>query len=257
MSNEDRYYYITPLLSDRQLPRLMKWNETFNLTVEENVEWRQCFELTSLKSGDKDTEKPKSDKYTRYKPVIRETFLDHYSLALKYLHETALDEGEFYLYEHSNRWFEILYFSKDEKQRRSIEIDFRDFIDNLWLMFLCVPGHSGRPSARKKAVAIPVDRFKQFLNLTIQYLYDPDSLAVYLGDYIKNFKQLIKGDTKIEGFIISGEKATENILNQLEARKDYLEKRLIENDSDSVNERLKLRGELEGIGYAIKVVKSS
>jgi hypothetical protein len=43
--------------------------------------------------------------------------LDYHNLALKYIHKTVLDDGEFYLCQHSKAWFEALYFSKNDKQR--------------------------------------------------------------------------------------------------------------------------------------------
>jgi hypothetical protein len=39
-------------------------------------------------------------------------------------------------------------------------------------------------------------------------------------------------------------------------RKNSIAKRLIENDDDSATERIKLRGELEGIDYAIQAMKA-
>jgi len=41
---------------------------------------------------------------------------------------------------------------------------------------------------------------------------------------------------------------------QLEKRKKEIEKRLIENDQDSKDIRLQLRGELEGINYSLKII---
>jgi hypothetical protein len=94
------------------------------------------------------------------------------------------------------------------------------------------------------------------LNLTIQYLNDSESLLILLEEYIKNFRLLASGNERIEGLIISTSKSFEEILNQLDLRKQSLEKRLIQNDSDSTIERAKLRGELDGIGYSIKTILS-
>ena len=61
----------------------------------------------------------------------------------------------------------------------------------------------------------------------------------------------------MEDFIISGERSFEAVLTQLQSRKEYLQKRLIENDDDSATDRLKLRGELEGVTYAINVINEN
>lgn len=256
MAFENKYYYITYPSSQRHLAEVVKWNESFTIEVVENVDFRQVIDL-SINKLQKNISKPVSDKFKKVKPVIKEIFLDHYTLALKFIHETDIDDGEFYLSKKSKCWYVIEYYSKNEKEKRKIEIDFRDSIEDLWLMFRCTPGFNGRPFARKNASPITDVLFKQFLNLTIQFFYDPDSLNTFLNDYIKNFYKLCKGETKIEGFIISAEKSFQMISDQLASRKEYLEKRLIENDKDSSLDRIKLRGELEGILYSLKVINSN
>jgi hypothetical protein len=257
MASESKYYYITYPSSVRELPEVMKWNESFTLAVEENVDFRQVIDLSINKLANKNSVKPVSDKHKKVKPIITEIFLNHYTLALKFIHETDIDDGEFYLSKKSSDWYIIEYYSKNEKERRKTEIDFRDSIEELWLRFSCTPGFNSRPYSRKKASPITGVQFKQFLNLTIQFLYDSDSLTTFLNDYLKNFYRLCEGDTKIEGFIISAEKSFQIISAQLTSRKEYLEKRLIENDADSTLDRMKFRGELEGILYAMNVINAN
>jgi hypothetical protein len=259
MAKEAKYYYTRHdvKFASRQQPHLSKWLPEFTLDVEENVDWRQCIQLDIYKLNRKDSIKPASDEFAKVKPVIKEIFLSHYTLALKFIHEAPIDEGEFYIYQRSKDWYQVNYFSKNEKEKLNIKIDFRDGIEDLWLQFTCFPGHKERPECRKKANLITEEKFRQFLNLTIQFFYDPDSFPVFLEDYIKNFRLLCEGDNKIEGFIISAEKSFEAIFQQLELRKEYIEKRLIENDADSTLDRAKLRGELEGINYAIKTINSN
>jgi hypothetical protein len=117
-------------------------------------------------------------------------------------------------------------------------------------------GHKERPGFRKSGKAITIDKFMQFLNLNLQFLYDSDSLLIFLEDYLKNFYSLIDEKSHIDGFIVSAEKQFADILEQLSTRKNHIEKRLIEVDTDSSFERAKLRGELDGIEYAIKTVMS-
>lgn len=62
--------------------------------------------------------------------------------------------------------------------------------------------------------------------------------------------------TSIDGFIINAEKQFSDILVQLNSRKNYIEKHLIEVDTDSNVDRAKLRGELDGIEYAVKTIMS-
>jgi hypothetical protein len=75
--------------------------------------------------------------------------------------------------------------------------------------------------------------------------------------YLKNFYGLAAGEKKIEPFILRSEKSFDGVLEQLETRKKNIEKRLIEVDKDSESDRIRLRGEIDGINYAISTVKSS
>ncbi len=52
--------------------------------------------------------------------------MNHYTLTLKFIHETDIDNGEFYLFKNSSDWYVVEYYSKNEKDRCKIEIDFRD-----------------------------------------------------------------------------------------------------------------------------------
>jgi hypothetical protein len=236
---------------------LVKWDDEVTVTVNEYVESSQVIGADLLKLGQKDCYRPKSDKYDKYKPVIKELFLQYYNLAVKCLYEQTMDDGEFYINKRGKYWFEVLYFSKDEKKKSSIQISFSDRIDDFSIGVNTGYGHYGRPRARKEGKAITDEQFKLFLNLTIQYLYDCDSLLVHMDDYIRNFLKLCDGEKKIDSLVLSDRKTIETIISQLEARKEYLERRLIENDNDHVNDRVKLRGELEGIAYAMKVVRTS
>lgn len=256
MAFENKYYYIKYPSSQRQLPEVVKWNESFTIEVAENVDFKQIIDL-SINKLQKNISKPVSDKFKKVKPIIKEIFLDHYKLALKFIHEVDIDDGEFYLSKKSKDWYVIEYYSKNEKEKRKIEIDFRNSIEDLWLMFRCIPGFNGRPFARKNASPITEVQFKQFLNLTIQFLYDPDSITTFLNDYIKNFYSLCQGNMEIKGFIISAEKSFQIISDQLASRKEYLERRLIDNDKDSALDRMKFRGELEGISYAMNVITAN
>jgi hypothetical protein len=259
MLTEDKYYYSKDV-SDfgRQRPsQVIKWSPVFSVEVEENVDFHQHITLLILKGNQKDSSKPKSDKYTKIRPIIREVFLSHFNLALKFIYETAISDGEFYLYQRSKDWWQVKWFSSNEKEKTTIEIDFRDSIEDLWLTFYCIPGHKKRPEFRKNAKPIEIEKFKQFFNLTAQFFNDPDSFTILLQDYIKDFRILCESDREIKGLLISSEKAFEKILQQLEDRKTFIESRLISSDHDSQIDRAKMRGELEGINYAKKVIKMS
>jgi hypothetical protein len=172
MSYESKYYYISEVpvaYSSRRTPRLEKWNCNFSVEVDENVDFQQCITLSIDKLLEKSIPKTKSTKFEKVRPIIKEIFLKHYSLAIKYIAEEEIGEGEFYLYRHSKYWFQIAYFSKDEKHKQNIQIDFRDSIEDLWLTINSSQGHKRRPDFRKNGQPITVDQFKQFLNLLFNF----------------------------------------------------------------------------------------
>lgn len=227
MNRKDKYYYINRTSFGRNAlhtRRLVRWNPNFEVAVDEEVDHYQYINLSINSLNQGDVAKPVSTEYEIVKPVIKETFFDHYILALKYIHETNTDEGEFYSISHSKDWFIIRLYSKDEKNKEQIEIDFRNNVEGLWLSIYATKSHKHRPTSRKNGVAIEPTKFRQFLNLTIQFLRDPDSYLIFLEDYIKGFVLLSEGKDKLESFLNVARKSFENVLSQLTRRKENLEK---------------------------------
>lgn len=258
MLDEDKYYYIKRVNIDLNWGRdskVVKWHPEYQVDVDEEVEYYQYISVCVNKLGQKGIEKPSSSKYEKVKPIIREIFLEHYSLAVRNFQEYENNEGECYIHHNSKDWIVIRYFSINEKQKLSIEIDFRNSIDDLWLMIHREHGHKHRPTARKNGTAISLDDFHQFLHLTAGFLSDSDSFLVFVEDYIKNMRRLSEGEEKITGLLFSSEKSFETIIEQLNKRKKAIEMRLIDNDADPANERANLRGELKGIDYAISTIE--
>jgi hypothetical protein len=189
--------------------------------------------------------------------VLQGIFLDHYRLALKNISRVTIDAGEFYVIKQSNQWFEAFYYSPDEKNKHTIHIDFRDSITDLWLMITSSRGYYRRQFARKDGTPVSIEEFKPILNLTLKFLYDHESYLIYLDSYLKSFYNLVGGTETVvvQDFQFTEENAINNILLQLENRKATIEKRLIEEDNDTNIDRVKLRGELEGIVFSINSIK--
>ncbi len=260
MSKADKFFLVTPKnlgISSNRFPKIVRCSSLFTVEVDENVDFRQYVTLSIDKLAAQNYSLPKSDEFTKVTPIIRETFLEYYSLALKYIHETIVEEGEFYFQNRSKGWIQIEYFSKNGKDKLNMAIDFRDNIEDLWLTLYCTPGHKGRPGYRKNGNPTTIYLFRQFLNLTIKFLYDSDSYSIFLEDYIKTFYSLFNGDGNVEDFVLDKDKSVEKILEQLNIRKQNIEKRLIENDNDGISERSRLRGELDGILYAIRTIQTN
>jgi len=258
MEESSRYYYVTPKNSDyssRHFPRVINWNQNFYIEVDENVEFRGYIELYVGKFAEEMVDKPKSSAYEKVRPILKEIFLDHYLLALKLLNKIEVTEGEFYLISHSTDWFQVEYYSIDRKQK-NIRIDFRNSVDSLWLMLMGSSSLRSRATARKNGLPITATQFKQILDLTMKYLFDADSLKVLLLNYIKSFKRLTEGEVDFEIFKIDNDQLFKKIVDRLIQRKQTIEQRLIENDDDPESDRIKMRGEIDGINYALDTIKT-
>ena len=254
MELEDKYYYVNSKMN-RQGNSLVKWNERFTIDVSEEYEWKQYIEVYLLKYKDK-PEKPKSESYQKVRPILKELFEDHYDGALRFIAKTNIEEWEHYIIKIDKKRIRIeAYSTKESNTIGSISITLLNDIEDVDFTIFASRDLKGRPQARKHGTLITYEHFKQALNLTLQYLSDHESLLVYHEQFCNNFFQIVNGNAnKVELFDISAEKSFKQIILQLEKRKKEIEKRLIENDQDSKDIRLQLRGELEGINYSLKTI---
>lgn len=257
MSTESKYYYkksVDTYSSSRWGPELLKWNKSYFVEVDEDLEYNQRIQVYIEKFKGNGYSKPKSSEYEKVRPVLEELFLDYYNLAIRRITSTNFEDGEIYLIKHNESWYEIEYYSLDEKVSKRFKIDFRDSVEVLDLSIINAHGHKGRHNARKKGILIKNEEFKLFYNLSLKFLSDSYSYKIYLDPYVKSFYNLVKGDNVIAGFDVSAEKTFKDIIAQLEERKSTIEKRLIESDQDTSEDRIKLRGELDGINYSISTI---
>lgn len=232
-----------------------KWNELVYIEVFENYEWIQYIDAYILKFKDKN-EKPKSGPYQKVRPVLKELFEDHYQGALRFVSKKEFDDWEYYITRYTKTWIEIeAYSSEKSKTKGNIKLDLRDAVEDLYFTVYSSNELRGRPGARKNGTPITYELFSQFFKASMQFLSDHESYLIYYEQLIENFKKLASGEEKtIENFDISAERAFKDIVEQLDKRKKAIEQRLIENDQDSKEARLKLRGELEGINYSLKTI---
>jgi len=224
---EDKYFFsklTDTWWSSGSIPAIFRWSKYHLIEIEEDVESCQYINCSFDKFKSGHHEKPVSDDRRNVRSIIKEVFLSHYNLAVKILSEIELDDGEFYIRKHGMTWYEMIYFSKDEKEQRQIKIDFEDNIQLFNVLISSKRGYKGRPQYRKTAMAISKEKFMLFLNCTLQFLYDSDSYYIFMEDYKRKFLQILDEDSKFEGFILSADKSFEKILNQLLLRKDSIKK---------------------------------
>jgi hypothetical protein len=257
MAEESQFYYLTPkgrLTSLNNKSFLIKWNKTYYVTIEESGNENQCLSVSVEKFADNESEPPTSNKFEKVKSILEDVFNDNYYYGLRCISATKITNGEYYIVEHSKNYLEIKCYPKEEKNSQSVIISFLDSIEDLSITIDTSQRFKGRLNARNHGTAIPFRKFKQFLNLTLKFFSDQNSYNIYLDTYLKNFKNLIQGKEPVGGFDISSEKAFKNIIEQLETNIATIEKKLIEKDNLSKNERAILRAEMKALKYAIKTI---
>ncbi|WP_289054304.1 hypothetical protein [Carboxylicivirga marina] len=251
-----KYYYCSDKskFSNRTNPQLIKWNELYYITINEAIDHSQYFSVT-VEKLERNLEKPKSSKYESVKPIIEDVFNDYYFNSLRYISEVNYKNGEFYIIKNNQKSIHLEHYCDVNKTRRHVKLDIYNNIEDLWITLKHDSLFGGRPGARKNGTPITHNEFQQYVNLTLKFLSDPNSYKIYLENFIDNLYKLTNGDDIIDDFDMSATRAFRNILKQLDQRKVYIEKQLIDNDELTKLDRVKLRGELDGIKYGIKTVK--
>lgn len=261
MATENKYYYVKPKANQysnrSQTPFISLWNKKYVIYIDEPVDYSQYLDLSVDKLQGEDFPKPKSSEYESVKPILQELFEDYHTAVISgYNKYSFYDENEYYLVKHSKTWYEIVSFNPGGSDRESFKIDFRDSIEELWLTINKSRSFKSRPSARKNGELIKKERFLQFYNLTMIYISELESILIQSKEFIKNIYSLIDNNEKTISFNLTTKQSFNDLLENLSKRKKALEKRLIENDTDSKITRTKIRGEIDGVKYAINAIKT-
>ena len=257
MKKDYKYFYETNTVRDWSCVK--KWNGTYIVEVKEDVEYEQYIDLSFSKFPNAFFPRPKTSKFEKIRAILKEIFLDHYNLALKLLNKDISETGEFYLLQQSKDWYYIYYFSDDNAMKKSISIDFRNFMDYMYLTIHGEPNFRSRKGARNNGTAITYTHFMQIFRLILKFLYDSDSYDIYQDDFTKNFFLLVQSDEyeDIPDLMFSTDESFKEILERISRRKRKIEKRLIEKDDDTELDRARLRGEIDGLHYALKTISAN
>lgn len=256
MPELNKYYFVKSNYGlNRQREYITKWNERYTIDLHENYEWTPCITVDILKYNEK-MERVKNEKYQKVKPILEELFNDYHNGTLNFLSKWNFRDWEYYITDKKRNWIQIVaYSSEDSSDKGSITLSLSDHIEDLHFSISTDKGVSGRRSARNKGIPITHEHFCQFFNISLQYLSDHESMLIHHEQFLDNFRNLSEGkEDEVKIFDYRADEAFNKIINQLEKRKKVIEQRLIENDQDTKEDRLKLRGELDGIKYSLKTI---
>lgn len=240
-----------------KLTYISKWSPRIWIDVHEIVDHYPYVYIDISKDRSQKWDKPKSSTYQKVKPILCSIFDDYYKLTIQNLIRKKPGEGEFYLISNNTNSTQLLYYWENGTNSTHLSIDISDHIDYFSITVYNSIGHKGRAQARKQGTLISQTDFLQYFNLTIRYLSDHESLLILKDAFIKNILDLVNGDKPSWDSQLNFNASYESIINQLEIRVKSVQDRLINNDMDSKDIRAQLRGELDGIKYAIETIKSN
>lgn len=235
------------------------WSPNLCITLNERAESIPYIGISYNKYQDEKFEIPRSSKYEKVRPILPELFDDYYKFSLQSLARMNFNyDDEFYKEMISHDYLSLQSLSNDKKNpynRLSITID--NSIKYFSVDIYRTTRNSNRRSLQKNATVISKDDFFLFVNLTLQYLSDRNSLTIFMKDYSTKFFQLFEKPEPFSGYLVNPTDTIEQIYKQIESRKIFIEKQLIENDDVAPIERAQLRGQLEGLDYSLKAIKAN
>lgn len=223
-----------------------------DILIGENVE-APDFELNIVKIDTHKLPRPTGTSYQKCKEISVETYKKHFAYALSNLRNTLWIDAEYYLIDKSSTWFVLAMYTTDPKDRFSIIIDVRNSLEITIIDIHKSSNFTNRTSYRKKAKPISNEIFIACFRETIKFIDDSVSYHLNIESYLSRMQEIIKGNYDLSNSpsVID----INQVIDQLDTKKKLLEKRLMENDTDSPIDRATLRGEIEGLKYALNVIK--
>jgi hypothetical protein len=251
---KDKYYLISSKRSNSSYPRVeINYNHPMcNILIAENVELPD-FELAIVKIDTHKLPRPTGTSYQKCREISFETYKKHFTLALSNLRNILWTDAEYYLSEESSTWFVLAMYTTDAKDKFSIIIDVRDSLEITSIDIHKSTNFSNRNSYRRKGKLISDEVFVACLRETIKYIDDSVSYHINIESYLSRMQEIIRGnyDLSSHNSVID----INQVIDQLNDKKTLLEKRLMQNDTDSPIDRATLRGEIEGLKYALNAIK--
>ena len=254
---QDKFFYEKSKdrpYTNRSWANVIRFNKTLVVNVDENVEYSQSISIDIDKLNTQEFIVPQSESYQIVKPIIKENFYEYYYLALKYITEIDHSEGEFYLCKKYSTDYTITWFNTDDKNRKSIEVTVINSIETFDIRINASKKWKDRPAAHKNGKAISLELYGSLFKSIIRFLYDPENLELNAPEFVTTYINSLKNDTVPVLVPSHIEKSIHTICKTIEIRLDSLEKRLIESDTDTPEERNRIRGEVEGLKFSLKVI---
>jgi hypothetical protein len=194
---------------------------------------------------------PKTDEYTIVKASSKQIFDQAYSTFLRTAHQCNVAKGEYYLMKrndgHPNG---MAWYSEATESKMGLQIQFYDHPKDFSLTIEHIKTWQGVQHFRRAGNIIKGEQFHLFFKAALNFLHDANNYSSNFRKLVIDFKEILHGRevqiNKDENWALGNSIASVQIKDRISS----IEKRLIEVDNDAPDERMKLRGELEGLKFA-------
>lgn len=245
----NKYFIQTSKTSNKPYSSSMSYFQT-DLVVEVNLNtYFPNIEITFDKLKRKHFAKPTTTEYHFVKPTTKDEYTKCLHRNLELIRNLKWGEAEYFLISGIDS-LELKMFTLDDKREFSIGIKISNDFEYGTVEIGKSTSFTRRRWYRNNGEAISEDQFRQVLELVYNYVLDEVSYEINISSLEAKVKVVLSGEM-LEPKITSAQKR--GFLDQLEQKKRQLQARLIDNDSDTPQDRASLRGELAGIEYAIRV----
>lgn len=254
----DRYYLRTWQKTYKVLPDedyIIRNSPRIELRMREDSGYPEI-ELEFRQS--EQIKRPKSGKQHKYKEIDKATYESYLTHFVKQLESCTWESAEYYLADpaispSSLGGIEFAMFTKKARSQFFTVVNFSEYDGGMDMAVNQGAKFSYRNSYRKKATPIPQSAFLAAFKESIKYVADGEGYIANYESYRHIMNQIVQGNLPRAQNVPST--GLEQLIARLEYKRGEITARLIQNDTDQGITRASLRGEREGIEFALRSIK--
>lgn len=254
----DRYYLRTWQKAYKILPEedyIIRNSPRIELRMREDSGYPEI-ELELRLSGQ--IKRPKSDKQHKYKDIDKSTYESYLTHFIKQLESCTWESAEYYLADpaispSSFGGIEFAMFTKKARYQFFTVVNFSEYDGGMDIVVIQGGKFGYRNSYRKKAAPIPQAAFLAAFKESVKYLAVGEGYIANYESYSHLMNQIVQGNLSHTQTVPST--GLEQLIARLEYKRGEITARLIQNDTDQGITRASLRGEREGIEFALRSIR--
>ena len=228
--------------------------ETFMVSVGALEEKRQKLQVYQTKNGNKSCYDfpPKTDEYTIVKATSKEEFEKAYYTFLRAVHQCNTNTGEYYLMKRTNGTLNgMAWYSAECEAKMGLQISFYDEPKDFTLSVEHIKTWQGVQHLRRAGNTTTAKKFQAFFKVVLSFLHDIDNYSENHRSLVQQYKTVVETEKSLIPIETNWMGDNTIAKEKIKSRILIIEKRLMEFDTDTPDDRMKLRGELEGLRFAM------